>query len=56
MDELIQKFEANLLGKIPDSAFTDEEIVELYDRTLNAVANKMSEQNPSTFQVHDTKQ
>ena len=54
MDKLIQKFEANLAGNLPDSAFTDKEIAELYNRTLNAIANKLAQDNSLTFQIHET--
>lgn len=52
--QLIQKLEANLAGKIPDSAFTDEEITELYTLTLNAVVNKLAQHNSLAFQIHET--
>lgn len=56
LDPLITKFEANLRGEVADSDFTKDEIFQLYERALTACTNKIAQNNPMTFQPHNTLQ
>lgn len=55
-DAVLQKFQGFLDGTVEGDQFSDEEVDELYDRLLEAISNKLAQNNDMAFLPHDTPQ